>query len=355
MTRLQKNCGIALLIVLLILALTTYISRQIAHARVPSVTVGMPSKGNLTETHTVTAKVAWATELIETASANYTVAEVSTRVGAYAEKGDVLLKLDESALELERLRLEEALEKAEDKDVSEASAYAQALHAKELETLKASLAEVEKYIGAHGYVTADANGYVRSFAPVGDVRTGGMLVELGCTEDGATLTWTMSENAAIPTGLTTSCFLRMYSFDDEGEQVNGEQEVDVSILRREFQSDSGKYVYSTGIIPLRHDVDGKPWTLNMSEGQSVELVFTERSKESYILIPRSAVSIQPGNIGKVFTLYTNDDGTYEVREKQFNIEDENDQYIATEGSFTQEIILYTDKALRSGVTVNRLN
>jgi len=355
MTGLQKKCGVALVCVLLIIGLLTYASFQIEHARMPSVMTTMPQVGQLTTTHNVTATVSYITRETQTAQADYRVASVNVTPGQLVTPTDTLLTLDVDALALEQLRLQEAIEDAEDVKTKDMSAYELAVHEEMLKELRTALAEVGQYIGTNGEIRAAGAGYVESVAPVGALRAGQPLAELALTQDGVTLRWEMSPDAAVSTALRGNTKLQVSFTDERGDVTTMAHEVNFGIASRRYDRQSGRYVYESKPIARDYEIDGKTWTLALEDGRSVTVTLTEKSNMRLSLVPVSAIRYESDTVGKVYLLVEEEDGSTTVQDMQINILEQNGEYAAVQREFVLPVVIYTDGALANGAAVKALN
>jgi len=195
---------------------------------------------------------------------------------------------------------------------------------------------------------------VRSIVSGGSCAVGDVLVKLGNVKSGFLLHWSMPTDIVL-SDTVTAVFPLAVDFKRSESNRTESQAMKLHSLRRKYKSETDSYLYTAIIDSSTVNIAGFLWEMGIMENQSFPVVITERSNAIYTLIPRNAVSFMPGNVGKVYLIYEDENGICTVREKQFTIEDDNEQYIAVNSSEKIDVVLYTDKALKSGLEVNCLN
>jgi len=174
----MKKYGTVLLIVLLILAVCTYVSGQVYRDSLSEVTVENAASASLRHEWELTGQLLHESQDVYSFPVPVEILEYKYQTGQWVMEGNALLQVDTEQLHLQWLQckleeetLSEKLEKAE--------SYQKELLQYEYDTLLSTILEIEALIENQGWVFARADGVVLSASRAKQIPTGTPAMTLG--------------------------------------------------------------------------------------------------------------------------------------------------------------------------------
>ena len=336
----MKKYGTVLLIVLLILAVCTYVSGQVYRDSLPTVTVENAASGTLRHEWEITGQVYHETQDVYSFPVPVEILEYKFQTGQWVREGDALLKVDADNLHLQwlqcKLEEEELVKKLE-----KAEGYQKELLQYEYDTLLSTILEIESLIENQGWVFARGDGVVLAASSGKQVPAGTPVMTLGPASGRKQIVFpvtqlqkqyclpgtVLSAALTLDTGASTEEIAVGWSFYSAAQQ----QEQCVAIT----------------FIPL-----------NMLDGQQVAVTLRAESVSYDTVIPTSAiVSNDNGNV----TFFVLDEkqtvlGTEQVvyLYSGFALE-QNDTFTALSLPVMYPVVISWDKGLSTGTVVNVLS
>lgn len=344
MTRLQKKCGIGLIILLLILGLLTYLSRQIFLALLPKVTVQDAFSGDISTRYTVSARLHYATQEQVISPADCYVVDSFVQPGEEVIKGQPLLQLSTQRLEESRLNLLR-LQEADTAGVALLSSYERQLLELQIQQRQEVLENIEQLLSNDGLIAADRSCLVRKVAEKNTlIASGNVLLEITDQQEGAYLTWQLPVDQAVPLSSTVTMELPVISFIDGQERVTN-TEIAVKAARRWYDSQQNLYYYQS-----------EPF-LNMvawEDGRQIPACVESSPRSFNTIIPVSSINFENESTGTIFLLFSAEEsglGYDTVRSLTVKIQSKTEAYAALESSIAGPVVVYTDKPLYDGAQV----
>ena len=344
MTRLQKKCGIGLIILLLTLGLLTYLSRQIFLTLLPKVTVQDAFSGDISARQDVSARLHYGTQVQVISPADCYVVNSFVQPGEEVIEGQPLLQLSTQRLEESRLNLLR-LQEADAAGIDLLSSYERQLLELQIQQRQELLENVEQLLSNDGLIAADRSCLIRKVAEKNTLITAGnVLLETTDQQEGSYLAWQLPADKAVPLFSTVTVELPVISSVDGQERVTN-TEIAVKAARRWYDSQQNLYFYQS-----------EPF-LNMvawEDGRQLRICVESSPRSFSTVIPISSINFENESTGTVFLLFSAEEsglGYDTVRSFTVKIQSKTETYAALESPIVGPVVTFTDKPLYDGAQV----
>lgn len=332
----MKKYGTVLLIVLLILAVCTYISGQVYRGSLPAVTVANAASASLRHEWELTGQLLHESQDVYSFPVPVEILEYKFQTGQWVMEGNALLQVDTEQLHLQWLQckleeeaLAEKLEKTE--------GYQKELLQHEYDTLLLTIQEIESLIENKGWVFARADGVVLSASRAKQIPAGTPVMTLGPAAGKKQIVFPVTQ------------LQRQYCLP--GTILDASLTLDTGASTEEI---AVGWTFYSAAQQQKQCVAATFLPLNMLDGQTVTATLTAESEPYDNVIPTSAiVSNDNGNV-TFFVLEEKQTilGTEQVVYLYSGFaQEQNDDYTALSLPVVYPVVTAWDKPLRTGQVV----